>query len=45
MTETIMIYDTSLRDGTQSDLVNLSRTKKLAFLRMLDSVGIDYVEL
>ena len=45
MSETITIYDTSLRDGTQSDLVNLSRTKKLAFLRMLDSVGVDYVEL
>jgi len=45
MSETIVIYDTSLRDGTQSNLVNLSRIKKLAFLRMLDSVGVDYVEL
>lgn len=40
----IEIYDTTLRDGTQGLGFNLSVKQKLAVLKKLDEVGVDYVE-
>ena len=41
---TISIYDTTLRDGMQSERVNFSLEDKLKIARKLDEFGIDYVE-
>ncbi len=40
----IEIYDTTLRDGTQGEGVNLSLVDKLKITQLLDSVGIDFIE-
>ena len=40
----IEIYDTVLRDGSQSERVNFSVEDKLRILRALDDIGFDYVE-
>ena len=40
----IEIYDTTLRDGTQGEGVNLSLVDKIKITQLLDSVGVDYVE-
>jgi 2-isopropylmalate synthase len=40
----IEIYDTTLRDGNQGEGVNLSLADKLDITRLLDSMGIDYIE-
>ena len=40
----IEIYDTTLRDGTQGEGVNLSLHDKLAITERLDDVGVDFVE-
>ena len=40
----VEIYDTTLRDGTQGEGVNLSLVDKLKITELLDSVGIDFVE-
>jgi len=39
------IYDTTLRDGTQSKAVNLTVKDKLSILELLDKAGVDYAEL
>jgi len=39
------IYDTTLRDGTQSKDVDLTVRDKLKFVEILDKFGIDYIEL
>ncbi|MFH1642974.1 MAG: citramalate synthase [Nanoarchaeota archaeon] len=41
----IKIFDTTLRDGTQSPDVNLSMPDKLEIVKTLDDFGIDYLEL
>jgi len=41
----ITIYDTTLRDGTQSRDVNLTVQDKLEFAKVLDDFGVDYIEL
>jgi len=41
---TIEIYDTTLRDGTQGEGVNLSLGDKLDITLLLDGMGIDYLE-
>lgn len=38
------IYDTTLRDGTQSEGVNVSLADKLAIARALDEFGIPFIE-
>jgi len=44
-TETrIEIYDTTLRDGAQSEGVSLSIHDKLMIAEALDSLGVDYIE-
>lgn len=39
------IYDTTLRDGTQSPDLNLSIKDKIDFALALDKFGVDYIEL
>ncbi len=38
------MYDTTLRDGTQGDQVNLSAEDKIRIARKLDEYGIPYIE-
>lgn len=40
----VVIYDTTLRDGTQAEGVSLSLTDKLNVARKLDELGVDYIE-
>ncbi len=42
--ERILIYDTTLRDGTQAEDFNLSLTDKVKIALKLDRLGIDYIE-
>ncbi len=44
MSRQIVLYDTTLRDGTQGEQVNLSAEDKLRVARKLDEMGIHYVE-
>jgi 2-isopropylmalate synthase len=44
MTPPIEIYDTTLRDGTQGEGINLSVADKLRIAERLDSFGIHFVE-
>lgn len=41
---TISIYDTTLRDGTQSEEINLSTEDKLRIATRLDHLGVAYIE-
>jgi 2-isopropylmalate synthase len=41
---TTLIYDTTLRDGTQGEGVNFSVTDKLLIAQKLDEFGVDYIE-
>lgn len=38
------IYDTTLRDGNQSEGISFSVTDKLKVIKLLDDLGVDYVE-
>jgi len=40
----IELYDTTLRDGTQGEHINLSVQDKLLIAQKLDEFGIDYIE-
>jgi 2-isopropylmalate synthase len=40
----VEIYDTTLRDGTQSEGVSLSVEDKLLIAEALDRLGVDYIE-
>ncbi len=40
----ITTLDTTLRDGTQGEAVSFTVDDKLAIVRMLDELGIDYIE-
>ncbi|MCL2712278.1 MAG: citramalate synthase [Methanomassiliicoccaceae archaeon] len=42
--ERVFIYDTTLRDGSQTEGISFSIEDKIEILRKLDSFGIDYVE-
>ncbi|HXG02784.1 MAG TPA: citramalate synthase [Candidatus Binatia bacterium] len=44
MTEPILLYDTTLRDGTQQEGMVLSLSDKLRIARRLDEAGFPYVE-
>ncbi|MBW1943307.1 MAG: citramalate synthase [Deltaproteobacteria bacterium] len=44
MAKQIFLYDTTLRDGTQGEQVNLSAEDKLRIAKKLDGFGIHYVE-
>jgi len=40
----VLIYDTTLRDGTQGEQVNFTAEDKLRIARRLDDVGFHYIE-
>jgi len=40
----VLLYDTTLRDGTQGEGISLSVDDKLKITRLLDRLGIHYVE-
>jgi 2-isopropylmalate synthase len=40
----IAIYDTTLRDGTQREGISLSLADKLKITRLLDNMGVAYIE-
>lgn len=42
--ERIKIYDTTLRDGMQTEGVSFSLEDKLAIAKCLDELGVDYIE-
>ena len=42
--ERVEIYDTTLRDGAQSEGISYSVEDKLKVLRVLDRLGIDFIE-
>jgi len=44
MSESVIIYDTTLRDGAQSEGVSFSPEDALEVLKKLDEFGIDFVE-
>jgi len=44
MTGKILLYDTTLRDGTQGEQVNISAEDKIRIARKLDEMGIEYIE-
>ena len=44
MTEPVVLYDTTLRDGTQGENITLSLADKLRVARMLDEYGMPYIE-
>ena len=41
---TIHIYDTTLRDGSQGEGVNFSLLDKLMIAERLDEIGVDFIE-
>ncbi len=43
-TPTVEIYDTTLRDGTQQEGISLTARDKLAVARLLDDLGVAYIE-
>ena len=45
MSKLLTWYDTTLRDGAQSDGVDFSVRDKIAIARRLDTLGIDYIEM
>ena len=42
--ESIRVYDTTLRDGTQGEEINFSAKDKLNIARRLDEIGVHYIE-
>ena len=44
MAERIYLYDTTLRDGGQTQGVDFAVADKVAIALMLDRLGVDYVE-
>ena len=42
--ERLYLFDTTLRDGAQTNGVDFTLADKLAIAAMLDKLGIDYVE-
>jgi 2-isopropylmalate synthase len=42
--KSIAVYDTTLRDGTQSEEINLTSKDKLLVARKLDELGVHYIE-
>lgn len=40
----IEVYDTTLRDGAQSEGINFSVSDKIKIIKLLDALGLDYIE-
>lgn len=43
-TDDVLIYDTTLRDGTQGEQINFSAEEKLRIAQRLDDTGFHYIE-
>lgn len=41
----VFTYDTTLRDGAQSETIFFSQKEKINIIRLLDSLGIDFIEI
>ena len=41
---TVAIYDTTLRDGTQREGISLSVADKMRITKLLDDLGVAYIE-
>src|SRR5580704_16453311 len=41
----VVVYDTTLRDGTQREGISLSAIDKLQIARLLDRMGVSFLEL
>ncbi len=44
MNDPVLVYDTTLRDGTQGETISFSAEEKLKIALRLDDFGIDYIE-
>jgi 2-isopropylmalate synthase len=44
MSETLQIYDTTLRDGCQAEYVNFTVEDKLRVAHVLEELGVDFIE-
>ncbi len=44
MEEQVLIYDTTLRDGTQGEQINFSAEEKLRIAQKLAELGVHYIE-
>ncbi len=44
MDKQVLLYDTTLRDGTQGEGISLSCNDKLKIAQKLDEFGVDYIE-
>ena len=44
MSRRITVYDTTLRDGTQGEMINFSAEDKVRIARRLDEMGFHYIE-
>ena len=44
MKSPILLYDTTLRDGTQAEEISLQLMDKVAIAHKLDELGMDYIE-
>ena len=44
MTDSLKIYDTTLRDGTQGEGVSFTVAAKIRVAEKLDQFGVDYIE-
>lgn len=44
MKDRLYLFDTTLRDGQQMDGVDFTLADKLRIMKLLDDLGIDYVE-
>lgn len=42
--ESILVYDTTLRDGSQGEKINFSAEDKIRIARKLDEAGVHYIE-
>ncbi|MEE9401757.1 MAG: citramalate synthase [Desulfobacteria bacterium] len=42
--KSILVYDTTLRDGSQGEKINFSAEDKLRIAQRLDAVGVHYIE-
>src|SRR6188472_2792650 len=42
--ERLYLFDTTLRDGAQTNGVDFTLADKVAIAKMLDGIGIDYIE-
>ena len=42
--ESILVYDTTLRDGSQGEKINFSAEDKVRIAQKLDSIGVHYIE-